>query len=84
VNEKPLDLDPFLLLICEIVGPLSLLDFVIELINNNGNKQIHDEECGEEDVDYIQQSNCWLVLMNSNVVIFHTVLSVEHHVRPHF
>ena len=83
MNKKSLDLHPFLLLICEIVRTLPLLDFIIELINNNRNKQIHNEECRKEDVYYIQQSNWRPVLMNSNVILCHTILSVKHHIRPH-
>jgi hypothetical protein len=30
---------------------LSFFDFFIEFIDNNRNKQVHDEECGEENVD---------------------------------
>jgi hypothetical protein len=54
VHKQSLNFDPLLLLFCKIVGALSFLDFIIELINNNRNEQIHDEESGKEDVNDVQ------------------------------
>ena len=49
VHQQSLDLDPLLLLLCEVMGSLSLLDFFIELVDDNGNEEIHDEEGSQED-----------------------------------
>jgi hypothetical protein len=51
VHQQSLDLDPFFLFFSKVMSSLSLLDFFIELINNNGNKQVHDKECGQENED---------------------------------
>jgi len=51
VNEESLNLDPFLLLFSEVVSSLSLFDFFIELVNNDGNEEVHDEEGSQENKD---------------------------------
>lgn len=50
MDKKSLNLNPFLLFFSEIISTLSLLDFLIELLDNNGYKQVHDEERSEENV----------------------------------
>ena len=51
--QKSLNLDPFFLLIAEVITTLSLFNLFIEFIDDNGNEQIHDEEGSDENVDYI-------------------------------
>lgn len=49
--QKSLNFDPFLLLFCEIMCTLSFLDFFVKLVDNDRNEQVHDKECGEENID---------------------------------
>ena len=35
VNQQPLDLYPFLLLLCEVMSALSFFDLLVELVDNN-------------------------------------------------
>lgn len=54
MHQKSLNFDPFLLLIAEVIRALSFLDLLIELVNDNGDEQIHDEERRYENVDNVQ------------------------------
>ena len=44
VYKKSLNLYPFFLFVREVITTLSFFDLLVELVNNNRNKQVHDEE----------------------------------------
>lgn len=54
-----MQLDPFFLLIAEVVGTLSLFDLLIELIDDNRDEQVHDEEGSCENVDDVEERDHW-------------------------
>jgi hypothetical protein len=61
-DQQSLDLDPLLLLFREIVRALPLLDFLVELVNNDRNEEVHNEETCQEDEDDEQQRHCLVVV----------------------
>ena len=66
------------------MSTLSLLNFFIEFIDNDGNEQVHNEECRHENIDdendgYTQILHVLHPLVNSD-----TIDGIKHHVRPHF
>lgn len=54
--KQPLDLDPFFLLVTEIVTALSFFDLLIELVDNNRDEQVHDKESSHENVHNVEQT----------------------------
>tara|TARA_B110001450_G_C17618459_1_gene480209 strand:+ start:1187 stop:1522 length:336 start_codon:yes stop_codon:yes gene_type:complete len=84
VHKQSLDLYPFFLFFSEVMSSLPLLDFFIELINNNGNKQVHNKESGQENKDDVDQSNWRIMLNNLNLIVTNLINSLEHHSWPHF
>ena len=84
MNKKSLNLDPFLLFFSEIISTLSLLDFLIELLDNNGYKQVHDEERSEENVQNEKDGYPLTITFNRNMIQCETIDSVIHHIWPHF
>ena len=50
VYEKSLNFDPLLLLMTKIIRSLPLLNLLIEFINDDRDKQVHDKECRHENV----------------------------------
>jgi|APSaa5957512535_1039671.scaffolds.fasta_scaffold19853_6 hypothetical protein len=84
MDQKPLDLYPFLLFFSEIVCTLSLLNFFIEFVDNNGDEQVHDEESGQENKDHVDKCNRWVVLNYLHLIIANLIHSLEHHLWPHF
>jgi hypothetical protein len=84
VHKQSLNFDPFLLLIGKVVGTLSLLDFFVELIDDNGNEQVHDEEGGEENEEDEDDGDHLVVVGNGHVIESYAVDSVIHHAWPHF
>jgi hypothetical protein len=53
VHQKSLDFDPFFLFFSKVVSTLSLFNFFVELVNDNGDEQVHDEEGRQENEDNI-------------------------------
>jgi len=83
MDEQSLDLDPLFLLLCEVVGTLPLLDLVVKLVNNNRNEQVHDEECGEENVNDEYHRIFRSVFSYHFLVQADAVDRVVHDIRPH-
>jgi hypothetical protein len=84
VDEQSLDLNPFLLLICEVVRSLSLLDLFIELVDDNRDEQVHNEESGEENEDDKDDRDPFFGMLLRNKVHVNTIDGSVHHSRPHF
>ena len=84
VNKQSLNFDPLFLLIGKIVCTLSLLNFLVEFIDDNGNEQVHDEEGGEENEEDKDDGDQLVVSFNWYVIESYTVDSVIHHSWPHF
>ena len=83
VHEQALDLDPFLLLVGEVLLALALLELFVEFVNNDGNEQVHYEEGGNEDKGYVDHRVADLVVRLPGLVDTDAVHRHEHHVRPH-
>tara|TARA_B110000285_G_scaffold88423_1_gene101357 strand:+ start:168 stop:497 length:330 start_codon:yes stop_codon:yes gene_type:complete len=83
VHQEPLDFNPFFLLIREVVGSLSLLNLLIELVNDNRDEQIHDEKSGEEDVNHKNGCSLNCVVFFHHFVLADGIDCVEHIIRPH-
>ena len=84
MNKKSLNLDPFLLFFSEIISTLSLLNFLVELFNNNGYEQIHNKERSEENVQNEKDRYPLTITFNRNMIQLETIDSVIHHIWPHF
>ena len=84
MHQQSLDLDPFFLFLSEVVSSLSLLDFFVELIDDNGNEQVHDEEGGQENKDDVNHSDWWVMLNYLNLIVANLIDGLEHHTWPHF
>lgn len=57
VHQESLYFDPLLLLVAEVITSLPLLNLLVEFINDNRNKQVHDEESCHENVHYVEQTS---------------------------
>jgi hypothetical protein len=44
------------------MGTLPLLNFFVELVDNNRNEQVHDEEGGQEDEDDEEEGDRWIIV----------------------
>jgi hypothetical protein len=84
VYKKSLDLNPLFLLIGKVVRTLSLFNFFVELVYNNGDEQIHNEECGEENENDEDYSHPLVGLLFWDLVDSDTIDSCVHHTWPHF
>jgi len=66
------------------VSSLSLLNFFIELIDNNGYKQVHNEECRQENIDDENNGHTQVLHILHPLVNSDTIDGIEHVVGPHF
>lgn len=66
------------------MSSLSLLDFFVKLINNNGNEQVHDKESSQENEDDVNQSDWRIVLNDLDLIVANLIYGLEHHSWPHF
>ena len=83
VHKQALDLDPLFLLLREVLLALSLLQLVIELVNDDRYEQVHDEERGHEDIHDVDGRHDLAVFNLAYFVHSDRVNSIEHHVGPH-
>ena len=82
--QQSLNLDPFLLLIREVICSLPLFDFFVEFVDDDGNEQVHDEEGREENVDDVDHGDERFVFFHGHEVQTCAVDGVVHHSWPHF
>ena len=66
------------------VCTLSLLNFLVEFIDDNGNEQVHDEEGGEENEEDKDDGDQLVVSFNWYVIESYTVdvLSIASYIIP--
>jgi hypothetical protein len=83
MHQESLNFNPFFLLISEVVSSLSLFDLLVELINDNRNEKIHDEECGEENVQNKYDSYLDGMIFLHHFVWLDSINGIEHVIWPH-
>ena len=81
--KESLDLDPLLLLITEIVRSLSLLNLLVEFIDDNRNEQVHNEEGRHENVHDEDERDRVRVVQLWRLVVAYAINRLVHHARPH-
>lgn len=84
VYEQSLNFDPLLLLMTKIIRSLPLLNLLIEFIDDDRDKQIHDKECRHENVEYVEETDGGEVLLPRRLIISNCINGRKHHIRPHF
>ena len=71
------------MLVAEVISALSLTDLLIELVDDDGNEQVHDEEGGHEDVEDEDERDAGVVVLNWRAIVLRRVDTLVHHARPH-
>lgn len=83
VYQKSLDFDPFFLFFSKVMSTLSLFNFFVKLVYNNGNEQVHNEESSQENEDNVNQGDRRIVLNDLYLIISNLIDSLVHHSWPH-